>query len=127
MDKWDDPRAEPALVNLLGTEEAKVRLQAAQLLAERNDPRGVIALVELLGVKDPDVRLQTAQRLSAWDDGPAFEAMRERLGVMLEDTTAPEDRYLYSGGAQSVADVAYRFLQQHLTPSGTLERARASG
>jgi HEAT repeat protein len=123
----DDPRGEAALVGLLDAETPEVCLEAARWLAERGDPQGVATLMGLLEAEEPWVRYRAAGRLAEQGGGSAFQAIRERLERMLQDTTVPKNASALYGRPESVADVTYRFLQQHLTPSGEIEQIQFGG
>ena len=121
--KRDDPRGVEVLVELLGVEDPMVRGDAARLLAERKDPEIVVALVDLLGAEESRARYEAAWVLCQREDTLALQTIQGRLESMLKDVaTVPEQLmgrpYVI---IRSRADIAYRFLKQHLSPFGELQ------
>jgi HEAT repeat protein len=119
--RTDDPQGLNALVELLDAEETKTRFEAARFLARRDDPQAIDTLIEFLEAEDPELRFEAAQLLAKREETRAFEAVRERLEMMLKDVAKPQAMVYPPYDGRSIADIAYRFLKQHLTPSGQLE------
>jgi hypothetical protein len=94
-----------------------VRYEAAVLLADRGDVRGIEALGGLLDSSDMQMRVLAAWVLVRRKNHAAFTVIRKRIDQLLEDTAVLEE---FLVPTTSVADSAYRFVTEYLTPAGTL-------
>lgn len=73
------PRVTTALLNNLGDPDARVRLAAAEVLAQHADPAHVTCFLTLLGDEDFEVRLTAVQFLGRVGDPDLAQALIPRL------------------------------------------------